>query len=365
MQGDNLASLGALAAAGIQVDSVVTDPPYGLAFMGKRWDYNVPNVEFWRAVYAVLKPGGHVLSFGGTRTYHRMACALEDAGFEIRDQLAWIYGSGFPKSLDVSKAIDKAAGAKRRQVAVSGGLHKNRNLNDDGWRKVGQELPLMDSREPATPAARAWDGYGTGLKPACEPIALARKPLGKNTVAANVLAFRTGALNIDGCRIDANGDKLNGGKVSSKSDGWDRPWKQDVRAIEACKHRGDEAVAKAERLGRWPANVLLDADAAALLDAQSGTSKSPSGGASRFFYCAKASARERAGSQHPTVKPLALMRYLCRLVTPPGGTVLDPFAGSGTTGEAALLEGFSVILMERERTYAGDIRQRLARRNAA
>ena len=327
------------------VDSIVTDPPYGLSFMGKTWDYDVPSVEIWTECLRVLKPGGHLLAFSGTRTYHRMVCAIEDAGFEIRDQIGWVYGSGFPKSLDVSKAIDKAAGAERQ-----------------------------------------WEGWGTALKPAWEPIVVARKPL-IGTVAANVLAHGTGALNIDGCRVPTD-EKLGGGAEKCTTadqkgnEGWTRPWMDDAAARDAHAARVRANVAKAEGLGRWPANLIHDGSDEVLAAfpqapgqmAKASTSdtqragqnvygvmqrgpngqepRPDAGSAARFFYCAKASKRDRGeGNTHPTVKPTDLMRYLVRLVTPPGGLVLDPFMGSGSTGKAAALEGFRFIGCERSASY--------------
>ena len=282
------------------VDAIVTDPPYGLAFMGKDWDHGVPGVEFWREALRVAKPGAHLLAFGGTRTFHRLACAIEDAGWEIRDTIMWVYGSGFPKSHDVSKAIDKAAGAVREKVPATGGLHKNRNLNDDGWSKIGEVEPTMDSAFPATDAARQWSGWGTALKPAWEPIIVARKPL-CGTVAETVLRHGTGALNIDGCRAGA----------------------------------------------RWPANVAHDG---AMHEH------------GRYFYCAKTSKADRndgCENNHPTVKPTELMRYLVRLVTPPGGVVLDPFCGSGSTGRGAILEQAAFIGIELDAEYLEIARRRI------
>jgi len=360
-------------------DSIVTDPPYGLKFMGRKWDYKVPSVEIWQECLRVLKPGGYLLSFAGTRTQHRMAVNIEDAGFEIRDMIAWVYGSGFPKSLDVGKAIDKAAGAENIVGYIP-----------DRWTGKGNTLNFATDRpqaqskitEPATEAAKQWDGFGTALKPALEPITLARKPL-VGTVAANVLKFGTGGLNIDGCRVPSGEDKLDGGRVSTKTEGWDRPWKHNENAIADCKARGKEAVAKAESLGRWPANLIHDGSEEVL--AVFPQTKSPpthqrhtdapgkvfkgirdkyagetalnygdSGSAARFFYCAKASKRDRGpDNKHPTVKPISLMRYLCRLITPPNGTILDPFMGSGSTGKTALLEGFGFYGIELEReTFA-------------
>jgi site-specific DNA-methyltransferase (adenine-specific) len=289
------------------VDSIVTDPPYGLAFMGKRWDYDVPSEAIWAECLRVLKPGGHLLAFAGTRTQHRMAVRIEDAGFEIRDLIMWCHGQGFPKS---------------------------HNLSGE------------------------WQGWGTALKPALEPITVARKPL-TGTVAANVLEWSTGALNIDGCRV---GDEMvmtrGGGGQSGVSLGWsgrDGRKEPTVRVAQNTKH-----------VGRWPANLIHDGSE----EATEGL-----GSAARFFYCAKASRSERdAGlddstaamrNPHPTVKPVALMRWLCRLVTPPGGVVLDPFAGSGSTGVAAVAEGFSSILIERDTEYVEIIRRRLAHAQVA
>ena len=318
------------------VDAVVTDPPYGLSFMGKRWDYDVPAVEVWAECLRVLKPGGHLLAFAGTRTQHRMAVRIEDAGFEIRDMIAWVYGSGFPKS---------------------------HNLKDE------------------------WQGWGTALQPALEPITVARKPF-DGTVAANVLAHGTGAINVDGCRV-AHGNTLP--KMSGKailcgsSDGWDRPWKNDPEGLARRQSAADIAIEKANTLGRWPANLIHDgseevvegfpqsdgggshvkkrgASLHAYGDATDSTFQgvSDTGSAARFFYCSKASKRDRDdGNHHPTVKPTDLMRYLCRLVTPPSGIVLDPFMGSGTTGKAAALEGFQFIGIEREAEYIDIARARI------
>ena len=358
------------------VDAVVTDPPYGISFMGKSWDgpagmlgqmatgdekrgalayggshsrgyADNDNAAFqaWAELWAVeclrvLKPGGHLLAFGGTRTWHRLACAIEDAGFEVRDSIAWMYGSGFPKSLDVSKAIDKAAGAERRVIGT-------RSDGASSIYSMGQGAPMshkLPVTAPATDAAREWQGWGTALKPAHEPIVVARKPL-VGTVAANVLEHGTGALNVDGCRIQGGPSK--GGAVSGH--------KGTRNAVGGYAH---DAVGIDRQLsaGRWPANVVLDEDQAAELNRQAE--------ASRFFYVAKAPAKERPkvdGTAHPTVKPLTLMRWLCRLVTPPDGVILEPFAGSGTTVEAALLEGFRVIGIEREADYLPLIQARLDR----
>lgn len=336
------------------IDSIVCDPPYELGFMGKRWDSTgiAYDVTLWMECLRVLKPGGHLLAFGGSRTYHRLAVAIEDAGFEIRDQIQWIYGSGFPKSLDVSKALDKVIGTQGKGFVSAG--HDGRKA------EMKQDLSFRSDYgykyQPNTPLAQQWQGWGTALKPAHEPIVVARKPL-QGTVADNVQAWGVGALNIDGCRVG-----------------------------------GDD--------GRWPANIILDEEAAQMLDEQSGVSKSvqsykddmriraynerlkqapgnykpentysDSGGASRFFYVAKVSKAEREASletsdksranYHPTVKPIALMRYLVRMVTPRDGVVLDPFMGSGTTGCAAMLEGVRFIGIELNEEYSGIAERRI------
>lgn len=382
------------------VSAIVTDPPYGLEFMGKEWDsfartrdyqprtdagygnkgilphYGRGGTSEQREAYRrksnnafqefsfqwavealrVLRPGGHALIFGGTRTYHRLACAVEDAGFEIRDCLMWLYGQGFPKSLDVSKAIDKAAGVKGGVGALKRGGERLMAQAPGGERDGGGTWGDESGRDPYTyvagsDAARLWSGYGTALKPAWEPILLARKPL-VGTVEKNCREHGTGALNIDGCRIRAEG----------------------------------------EDTGRWPANMILDEESAVMLDEQApetgqaaplketgrdrpghgrlGAMGPPVacephdrlGGASRFFYCAKASKRDRGeGNTHPTVKPVELMRWLVRLVKGPGDNlILDPFAGSGTTGVACKLEGIPFALIERDPAYMKIIESRLA-----
>ena len=351
------------------MDSIVTDPPYGLSFMGKKWDYDVPSTEIWKECLRVLKPGGHLLAFGGTRTYHRLVVAIEDAGFEIRDQIQWIYGQGFPKSQDISKAIDKAAGAERTEGARewTGGQRSSGILGENHGTQT-----LIKYDTPATPDAQKWSGWGTALKPANEPICLARKPLSESTIAKNVLKHGTGGLNIDGTRIDSNGEKLA------------RPFNEANNEILGTYAKFGNPV---EPAGRFPSNVILDEDAAQVLDGQSGVSKSnarpptgkpkytgsnqdsfamkasstldttirgheDSGGASRFFYVAKASKADRgADNTHPTVKPIKLMEYLIKLVTPEGGVVLDPFMGSGTTGVAALRNGFKFRGIEMNEEY--------------
>ena len=454
------------------VDAIVTDPPYGLEFMGRDWDgFGTPlGFQIWTEAWArealrIIKPGGHLLAFAGTRTYHRMASGVEDAGFEIRDCIAWMYGSGFPKSLDVSKAIDKqrhdkaelyevtawireardAAGLTNKDIDEAFGFHgmaghwtssKSQpaiptleqvpqllellriNFDDvpdrirhllwdlngrkgqpgEAWFQrdvIGErEVPVghafagstyggnssnrtINLTTAATLDARKWSGWGTALKPAFEPVVVARKPL-VGTVAQNVLEHGTGALNIDATRIGTEpafvgrrGQKSVGGLLNKVS---------DVRTTSGGA-------------GRWPANVTLDEDAAAMLDEQSGDrpgavsngsktqtglsgtrtfaihsrrqtpGRADNGGASRFFYTAKASKKDRntngANNTHPTVKPTTLMRWLIRLVTPPGGIILDPFGGSGSTGVAARAEGVRCILIEREAEYLDIIRQRL------
>ena len=474
------------------IDSIVTDPPYGLSFMGKKWDYDVPSVEIWEECMRVLKPGGHLLSFAGSRTYHRMAVRIEDAGFEIRDQIMWIYGSGFPKSMDISKQIDKKGGTigknivllKQKLIELADKCGKTRkdidtecgfratnyltlpkegkkpdpwvNIlpSDEKWYKikevlgVGNEfddiftsakrevigiqtkarsenssftMPTMgdeteykswDITAPATDEAKKWNGWGTALKPAHEPIVMARKPLSEKTVVDNVLEWGTGGINIDGCRIDNSDMKIpdNANEIQT-----DKP-----------KHHSGAMTGTIGKMkvhndgGRFPANIIFDEEAGKLLDEQTGelsTVGSPKnidssktsifgagvpgfqmygdkGGASRFFYCPKTSKRDRNeglddfdakpmawGNQakaelrrgnlefsgsgdgtkhnkvsmrvntHPTVKPTDLMLYLIRLVTPKGGTTLDPFMGSGSSGKAAIRGGFEFIGIEREEEY--------------
>ena len=368
------------------VDSVVTDPPYELNFMNRKWDNTgvAYDVTVWQECLRVLKPGGHVLAFGGSRTWHRLAVAVEDAGFELRDSIAWIYGSGFPKSLDVSKAIDKKAGAEREVVTERSedllGEHENpkivtRTGKDAGT--YGAMTGISPQTIAATSEAKAWEGWGTALKPAFEPVVVGRKPFGKGvTVAENVLEWGVGGLNIDGSRI-ATTDNLE--TYSS----------QKVMDNQVFgKGLGVSSGRSAELQGRWPANVILDEVTAGLLDEQSGqlskrfTDKAglegfaggggafptyadgQNMGASRFFYVAKASKRDRNEgledpNAHPTVKPTQLMRYLIKLVTPAGGTVLDPFTGSGSTGKAALLDGLEFVGAELTEEYLPIIEGRL------
>ncbi len=367
-------------------DAVVTDPPYGLSFMGKKWDYAVPSVVEWAECLRVLKPGGHLLSFFGTRTYHRGVVNVEDAGFEIRDQLAWVYGSGFPKSLDVSKAIDKAAGVEREILGHKDprgdfdGVERNSCAINTNWRDAEGRDDVLDMSKkpitvPATDEARQWNGWGTALKPAWEPIVLARKPI-EGTVAANVLEHGTGALNIDGGRVGLNGDYKCGANGRPSQTGLP----DNYNPLEANMPSTE---------GRWPANLIHDGSEEVLAEfphsksgamkkayeytnnghsmgAPSGSTKqihdSNEGSAARFFYCAKASKTERGeGNNHPTVKPLALMRYLCRLITPPSGIILDPYCGSGSTCIAAHLEGFRFVAIDKEQEYIEIAERRLAK----
>lgn len=450
------------------VDAIVTDPPYGLEFMGKDWDHGIPGVPFWEAALRVAKPGVHLLAFGGTRTHHRLMCAIEDAGWEIRDCLMWVYGSGFPKSLDVGKAIDRqrddyearcrvalwlrpyveavgfakvseAFGFKDQTMARARWTSRSQpntptleqwvklksvcdlpgDMDSEVWRlngRKGQPGPHWWKREvvgvrdvpegyafagptyggdssnvemsittPATEAAKQWDGWGTALKPAWEPIILARKPL-TGTVAANVLEHGTGGLNIDGCRVGGGDPRRidnypsvgNHGCISRTGEG---------------SHAGEQYETRLTTQGRWPANVVHDGseEVVGLFpttksgEMKAGTRRAAQdepgsvcygtyggnatdadtygdvGSAARFFYCAKASRSERdEGNTHPTVKPIALMRWLCRLVTPPNGLILDPFCGSGSTGVAASLEAFRFVGIDDKADYCEIARQRIA-----
>jgi len=323
------------------VDAIVTDPPYGLAFMGKKWDYDVPSEAIWRECLRVLKPGGHLLAFAGTRTQHRMAVRIEDAGFEIRDMIAWVYGSGFPKSLDVSKAIDKAAGALQ---------HEGKGMLDSATGVMTLRPSVKPSEyvkpEPVTDAARQWAGWGTALKPALEPITVARKPL-CGTVAGNVLTHGTGAINVDGCRVQHGSDVDLSAVQRQQAEGTGHSiGKGFVGSI-----LGKE-IPMYKPGGRWPANLIHDGS-----DEPTGLL----GDAARFFYCAKANKADRGENHHPTVKPTDLMRYLCRLVTPPEGIVLDPFTGSGSTGKAAIMERLNFIGIERESEYCEIARARISK----
>jgi len=420
LHGNNLELLKTLPDS--SVDSIVTDPPYGLSFMNKKWDYDVPSVEFWKEAYRVLKHGGHVLSFGGTRTYHRMVVNMEDAGFEIRDQIMWLYGSGFPKSLNIGKAIDKIEGNEREVV----GEKKRGDVQKAKEKGVGYLADVANRNnvkqfgygtETITKGESEWEGWGTALKPANEPICLARKPLSEKSIAENVLKYGTGGINIDACRVNFQNeeDRKESTAKNQHADFGTKPMTNnnvygDYSMIEPKNY---------DPQGRFPANIIFDEEAGKLLDEQSGISKTgdikpyeqrntnsysgsmppirdvnfkgDKGGASRFFYCAKASKSDRDDGLrgfhkksskkfdggnfdsastnandrtslnfHPTVKPTELMRYLCRLVTPPNGIVLDPFMGSGSTGKGAILEGFDFIGMELDPEYIEIAKARIA-----
>jgi DNA modification methylase len=345
------------------VDAIVTDPPYELGFMGKSWDSTgiAFNVEVWKEALRVLKPGANLIAFSGSRTYHRMAVAIEDAGFEIRDQIMWVYGSGFPKSMDISKAIDKAAGAERKIVG--------RNPND---RAQNSDIDFNGKGNgfitvPATEAAKQWEGWGTALKPAHEPMVLARKPI-EGTVANNVLTYGVGGLNIDGSRIE--GEVLSVPMAE---------WTRSGTTGSSDKRNGE--MSQPHLSGRFPANFIHDG-----LETEW----------AKFFYCAKTSKADRnegldgfptkqkifngqndtssdyvegsvenkfttqpSPNHHPTVKPTELMRYLCKLITPPSGVILDPFMGSGSTGKGAVKEGFDFIGIDQSSEYCEIARARI------
>jgi DNA modification methylase len=347
--GDCLATLKTLPDNSI--DSIVTDPPYGLSFMGKKWDYDVPSVAIWQECLRVLKPGGHLLSFGGTRTYHRLVVNIEDAGFEIRDCIQWLYGSGFPKSTDVSKRIDKEAGAEREVI----GSYDRRSQQDGAQRKSNGDTgeshcsgrdSQVNLTAPATDSAKQWQGWGTALKPANEPICVARKPLEKGlTVAENVQKWGCGAINIDASRIALNGESIT--------------FKHSEKTSRSSGIQGNSSAARVGQVfentqGRWPANIILDEEVATLMPVENKQS------VSRFFYVAKASKRERGeGNVHPTVKPTKLMEYLIKLVTPAGGVILDPFMGSGSTGVAAKKLNFRFVGCELDSEYLAIASERI------
>lgn len=365
-----------------------------------RWNVYQAWCEAWaRELYRVLKPGAHLLAFGGTRTYHRLACAIEDAGFEIRDQFAWMYGSGFPKSRNASKAIDQELGAERKVVG-------RRTDGPSSW-MIDQKLEHRanggtglgyadgsgkeyDVTAPATREAAAWEGFGTAVKPAWEPLVLARKPM-VGSLAQNLLKHGTGALNIDACRIGTS-ENLNGGAYASAGEKSDRSgslgggllrsgigeyaqptgrWPANVAhdgsdEVEAAFAKFGERTSGKAASGGHKRNASLNADMAIYdgglrSDENAGALYGDTGTASRFFFSAKADVADRADSKHPTVKPVDLIRNYVRLITPPGGTVLDCFAGSGTTGEAAMLEKFDCILIERDPKSVADIQHRIKR----
>jgi len=362
------------------VDSIVTDPPYGWNFMGKKWDYDVPQVDVWEKCLRILKPGGHMLVACGTRTQHRMVANIEDAGFEIRDVITHLFGTGFPKSLNISKAIDKEAGVERFILGINPSSRPNSKVK--GNRGFDSALGEWDSAgvqfvtAPATDDAKKWQGWGSALKPACEFWTLCRKNLAEKTLAKNVVKWGTGGLNIDESRIDIVGDR----RSPCGSDGTVH------HTTGNCYSQATSGETFDLSCGRYPANLILDEEAAKLLDEQTGINTSPNkpvkqgghhrhdvglekdpddtrdprfgvgygdtGGASRFFYCAKSSKTDRGeGNSHPTVKPIRLMSYLIKLITPLDGVVLDPFMGSGSTGVAAIREGFNFIGIEKEENF--------------
>ena len=359
------------------IDTIITDPPYGLEFMGKVWDHGSPGPAFWRAALRVVKPGAFLLCFGGTRTFHRLTCAIEDAGWEIRDCIMWLYGTGFPKSLNISKAIDKAAGAKRRIVGSKIGrpgyslkANDTKNHNRKSYSKFTDAEKECEITTPSTKSAKEWDGYGTALKPAWEPIIVAMKPL-DGTFANNAKKHGVAGFNISACRV---------GMRTKNESGWSKTGSK-ASANRVMSGANYARKPKSETgLGRWPANLIHDGSDNVLekfpiskdgvaVNRNRGKRK-PSivnyadhngkdigygggGSAARFFYCAKASSSERGkGNNHPTVKPLKLMEYLCLLTrTPKGGTVLDPFMGSGTTGLACRNTKRSFIGIEKSREY--------------
>ena len=340
-------------------DSVVTDPPYHLTsivkryttgkknvygkdgsfqrltsgFMGQKWDGGdiAFTTELWKEVYRTLKPGGYLLSFAASRNYHRMAVAIEDSGFEIRDQIMWIYGSGFPKSLNIGKALDKKQGNKRKVIGTT---------NQQDIRSGNYVLGPQDRIDvPVTVGTSEWEGWGTALKPAHEPICMAKKSISEKSVADNVLKHGTGGINIDGCRVPTDEDISNHSRSAESA--VSKGIFGDSKEQETHQTQGQE-------LGRFPANLIhdgLEEDWA------------------RFFYCPKANKKEKGDTNHPTVKPVELMRYLVRLVTPKDGIVLDPFAGTGTTGEACILEDRNYYLIEAEESYIKDIENRTNKYN--
>jgi DNA modification methylase len=394
------------------VDAVVTDPPYGLSFMGSKWDYDVPNIEIWKECLRVLKPGGYLLAFAGTRTQHRMAVRIEDAGFEIRDMIAWVYGSGFPKSLNIGKAVDKLQGNEREIIEINDGRSRydgaTRRERDEDNRQISTGKDRVDFTKDIS----EWEGWGTALKPALEPITVARKPLSEKTVAENCLKWGTGGINIDECRVETEDD--NSHKPSSMDN-------QNCYGDYAYPIGG-----KGNPYGRFPANLIHDGSdevTGLFPDTKSGAMKKPykytnngyslgkptgetkqihessEGSAARFFYCPKASKSERnkgcdgmenkrgidnyrpnddggngiqsrlhgaankGSNHHPTVKPIALMEYLIKLVSREGAVILDPFGGSGTTALACINLDRQFIIMERDEQYIEIIKKRVEKLN--
>jgi site-specific DNA-methyltransferase (adenine-specific) len=340
------------------VDAVVTDPPAGIAFMGKSWDKDKGGRNQWIAWMSevaaeclrVIKPGGHALVWAIPRTSHWTGTAWEDAGWDCRDKIFHCFGSGFPKSLDVSKAIDRAAGAEREVVGKRWEQNRKPNTKEHGrYGEYGPDDGLLTA--PATPSAKQWEGWGTALKPAVEEWWLFRKPLAEKTVAANVLEHGTGALNIDGCRVKyaSHQDK----KTSARNGEYGESKPSCFLGNKQIMH------GKQNSQGRFPAHLIHDGSEEVLA-----CFPDISGSAARFFYCAKASKRDRDEgldrNHHPTVKPTELMRYLCRLITPPGGTILDPFCGSGSTGKGAILEDFNFIGIEQDAEYVEIAKARIA-----
>lgn len=397
------------------IDSIVTDPPYELGFMNKGWDASgiAYNVEMWKECYRVLKPGGFLLSFGGTRTYHRVACAIEDAGFELKDCIMYVFGSGFPKSHDLSKALDKELKMERTEVigysrgvtvASEDNQYGGINRGSVGIKQTGIDLPIT---APASEIAKKYSGFGTALKPAYEPIILAKKPINAKNIASNLIKYGTGGINIDGCRVecDSKGSFPTGYHSTDTTVG---------------KIRNEFRMEDRNPNGRWPANFIHDGSEEVIELFPNTKSSKPSeknkdggdypenhtmelgfkklqrtgfddkGSVARFFYCAKASKQDRnegcedleekqyssdgretpnetayqrnnsvSSNNHPTVKPTELMRYLVKLVTPPDGIVLDPFMGSGSTGKAAMLEGFKFIGIELNKEYVEISKRRI------
>jgi DNA modification methylase len=385
LKGNNLDLLKTLEDNSI--DSIVSDPPYGLSFMNKKWDYDVPSVELWKEVLRVLKPGGHVLSFGGTRTYHRMVVNMEDAGFEIRDSISYMYGSGFPKSHNIGKAVDKLSGNEREVVGIkeqTGAKFKEWSNDPNETRWHNQGFNKIDGKEfDITKGNSEWEGWGTALKPSMELICLARKPLTEKSIAENVLKHGTGGINIDECRIPFDMTDTNPATNplyrQENNYKMPEPGQESNGAVSFTSSKNEISTE-----GRFPANTILEC----ICDEPRTNPECPcyildkqSKGSSRFFYTAKVSKKERnmgldgfedkkSGSYHfrqdasldgkttqpnknthPTVKPINLMTYLCRLITPKGGVVLDMYMGSGSTGISALLEGFNFVGMEMDEDY--------------